>query len=258
MTESIPKISLCIPTMNRYKDYLSKYLPKYLEYEIFNEIIIIDENGLDKYQLDQVFGGNEKVKIYTNDVRLGAFRNKLKCIEKASNEWIFLLDSDNFIGPDFTKQLSEFIKQTPLNPKAIYCPEIALINWKKQKIATQTRFLGKHLDKNLIKQLCLQNFSEMEFFLNKGNYMLNKSVLQYDYNYWNELIDLCKCYDTIFFTFLMTYTNGMHLEIVPGLRYNYAAHQDSYYILNHNLKEVETFYKHLLNLMAFDGNHSIE
>jgi glycosyltransferase involved in cell wall biosynthesis len=245
-----PKISLCIPTMNRYKDYLSKFVPKFLEYDIFDEIIIIDENGLDKYQLDQQFAGNAKVKVYTNDVRLGAFRNKLKCIEKASNEWVFLLDSDNFIGPDFAKKLREFVEQTPLNPKAIYCPEMALVNWKPQAIGTQTRFLGKRLDKDAIKQLCLANFSQMEFFLNEGNYLLNRGVLDYDYDYWKELIDVCKCYDTIFFTFLMTYTNGMHLEIIPGLRYNYAAHQDSYYILNNSLKEVQDFYKHLLFLMA--------
>jgi glycosyltransferase involved in cell wall biosynthesis len=245
-----PKISLCIPTMNRYKDYLSTNLPKYLEYDIFDEIIIVDENGLDKYQLDQVYRGNAKVKVYTNDYRLGAFRNKLKCIEKASNEWVFLLDSDNFIGPDFANKLREFVEQTSLNPKAIYCPEISLINEKQHDIGTQTRFLGKQLDKQAIKQLCLQNFAQIEFFLNAGNYLLNKSVLQYDYGYWSELIDASKCYDTIFFTFLMTYTNGMHLEIIPGTTYNYAAHEDSYYILNHSLKEVQAFYKHLLFLMA--------
>jgi glycosyltransferase involved in cell wall biosynthesis len=250
---TIPKISLCIPTMNRFKDYLTKFVPKYLDYDVFDEIIIVDENGLDKYQLDQQFADNPKVKVYTNDVRLGAFRNKLKCIEKATNEWVFLLDSDNFIGPDFAKRLREFVEETPLNPKAIYCPEAALINWKPQPIATQTRFLGKRLDKEAIKTLCVHNFSEMEFFLNEGNYLLNKAVLNYDYNYWKELIDVCKCYDTIFFTFLMTYTNEMHLEIIPRLRYNYAAHQDSYYILNHDLKEVQDFYKQLLNLIA-NGN----
>jgi glycosyltransferase involved in cell wall biosynthesis len=249
-----PKISLCIPTMNRYKDYLSTNLPKYLEYDIFDEIIIVDENGLDKYQLDQVYRGNAKVKVYTNDYRLGAFRNKLKCIEKASNEWVFLLDSDNFIGPDFAKRLSEFVEQTPLNPKAIYCPEVGLINSKPHAIATQTRFLGKQLDKQAIKHLCLENFSEMEFFLNEGNYLLNRDILKYDYDYWKELIDVCKCYDTIFFTFLMTYTNGMHLEIIPEISYNYAAHEDSYYILNHDLKEVKEFYKHLLFLMANEGS----
>jgi thermostable 8-oxoguanine DNA glycosylase len=48
----------------------------------------------------------------------------------------------------------------------------------------------------------------------------------------------------------MTYTNGMHLQTIKGLSYNYATHQDSYYILNSGLKDVEEFYKHLLFLMA--------
>jgi glycosyltransferase involved in cell wall biosynthesis len=245
-----PKISLCIPTMNRYKDYLSKFLPKYIDYDVFDEIIIIDENGLDKYQLDQQFAGNERVKVFTNDVRLGAFRNKLKCIEKAKNEWVFLLDSDNFIGPDFAKTLKEYVEQTSLDPATIYYPETALINWKPQPPGMFGSIVRGQLDKQSIKERCIQNFADMQFFLNAGNYLLHRNVLNYNYDYWKELIDACKCYDTIFFVFLMTYTNNMRLTTIPKLRYNYAAHQDSYYILNHNLKEVEEFYKHLLNLIA--------
>ena len=39
--------TLCIPTLNRFDDFLSKYLPKYLENNLINEIIITDENGDD-------------------------------------------------------------------------------------------------------------------------------------------------------------------------------------------------------------------
>ena len=39
--------SLCIPTINRYDDFLSKYLPLYLDNEHIDEIIISDENGED-------------------------------------------------------------------------------------------------------------------------------------------------------------------------------------------------------------------
>jgi hypothetical protein len=247
-----PKISLCITTMNRYKEYLSKYLPKYLDYDIFDEVIIVDENGLDKYQLDQAFKDNHKIKIYTNDVRLGAFKNKLKAISLAKNDWIYLLDSDNFIGPDFAKRLKEFTSQTILSERSIYCPEIALINWKPQPATNFNYLAGMTLDKDLIKQLCIADFSKMEFFLNAGNYLLHKSVLSYDYQFWDEQISECKCYDTIFFVFLMTYRRGMNLQIIPGLRYNYAAHQDSYYILNNSLKEVQEFYKKLLFLIAND------
>jgi glycosyltransferase involved in cell wall biosynthesis len=236
--------------MNRYKDYLSKYLPKYLDYDVFDEIVIVDENGLDKYQLDQHFGSNPKIKVFTNDVRLGAFNNKLRCIEMASNDWVFLLDSDNFIGPDFAKKLREFVEQTQLASNTIYCPEIALINWKQNQLGSYTHLLEKTLDKDTIRRLCLEDFSKMEFFMNSGNYMLHKSVLQYNYYYWKELINICKCYDTTFFVFLMTFTNGMKMEIIPGLRYNYATHQDSYYVLNHSLKEVQVFYNQLLTLIA--------
>jgi hypothetical protein len=238
--------------MNRYKEYLSKNIPKYLEYDIFDEIVIVDENGLDKYQLDQVYKGHPKVKIYTNDMRLGAFKNKLKAISLAKNDWVYLLDSDNFIGPDFHTVLAEFTSQTVLSERTIYCPETALINWNPQPATTFDYLTGVAMDKDVIKRLCIEDFGKMEFFLNAGNFLLHKSVLGYDYKFWDEQINQSKCYDTIFFIFLMTYRRGMTLQIVPGLKYNYAAHEDSYYILNNNLKEVQEFYKKILFLIAND------
>ena len=44
--------SLCIPTMDRFDKFLSRYLPKYLANEYINEIIITDENGNGFYWAD--------------------------------------------------------------------------------------------------------------------------------------------------------------------------------------------------------------
>ena len=39
--------SLCIPTINRYDNFLSKYLPLYINNTLIDEIVISDENGND-------------------------------------------------------------------------------------------------------------------------------------------------------------------------------------------------------------------
>ena len=39
--------TLCIPTMDRYDNFLSKNLPLYVDNPLINEIIITDENGND-------------------------------------------------------------------------------------------------------------------------------------------------------------------------------------------------------------------
>ena len=39
--------SLCIPTLNRFDEYLKINLPKYLDNKLIDEIIISDENGND-------------------------------------------------------------------------------------------------------------------------------------------------------------------------------------------------------------------
>jgi glycosyltransferase involved in cell wall biosynthesis len=37
-----------------------------------------------------------KIKVFRNKTNQGAFRNKYETVSKCSNEWIYLLDSDNY------------------------------------------------------------------------------------------------------------------------------------------------------------------
>ena len=58
--------TLCIPTLNRFDDFLSKNLPKYLTNELITEIIITDENGNDVNKIKNTFT-NDKLKLLIND-----------------------------------------------------------------------------------------------------------------------------------------------------------------------------------------------
>ena len=96
--------SLCIPTLDRFDDFLSRYLVQYLENEYINEIIITDENGDDIEKINKTFPNNNKLILIKNDSRLGPFLNKIKACSFAKNEWIVLMDSDNFAHKDYFVQ----------------------------------------------------------------------------------------------------------------------------------------------------------
>jgi hypothetical protein len=82
------KFSLCITTLDRYDEFLSKNLQKYLENPYIDEIIINDENGNDFEKINNNFK-NEKLKVFKNETILGPFLNKIDVLKKAKNNWEF-------------------------------------------------------------------------------------------------------------------------------------------------------------------------
>ena len=101
--------SLCIPTFDRFDSFLSKYLIKYLENEYIDEIVITDENGNDIEKIKNTFPNNSKLKLIQNDSHLGPFLNKIKVCSIAKNEWIVLMDSDNFADKDYFINAKNYI-----------------------------------------------------------------------------------------------------------------------------------------------------
>ena len=102
--------SLCIPTMDRYDNFLSKYLPNYLENNMIDEIIISDENGSDIKKIKENFPNHNKLVLIQNETKLGPFLNKIKACSYAKNEWIALIDSDNFADDQYFLIAKEYIK----------------------------------------------------------------------------------------------------------------------------------------------------
>ena len=93
--------SLCIPTMERFDTFLKVNLLKYLDDKNIDEIIICDETGNDIDKINNFFPNNQKLRLFKNETRLGPFANKLKACSLAKNEWIALIDSDNFADTDY-------------------------------------------------------------------------------------------------------------------------------------------------------------
>jgi hypothetical protein len=111
--------SLCIPTIDRFDLFLKKYLQEYIDNDLINEIIITDENGNDIEKIKQFYPDNPKLILVKNESILGPFLNKLKACNLAKNEWIALIDSDNFADKNYFLVAKKYINDNINNQKNI-------------------------------------------------------------------------------------------------------------------------------------------
>jgi len=246
--------SLCIPTMDRYDKFLSKYLPKYLSFDLIDEIIISDENGNDATKILNAFGNNSKIKININDVRKGPFLNKYTCCKLAKNEWIALIDSDNFADNDYFIAANNFIKQNITNQNVILSPSFA------KPTFNFTHLSGYVYNKNSLKNnKMLENNnphkkSDSDILMNTGNYVLNKYLI-HNINLHGETdtINQSSACDVIYLNTLLFEQLDMSIYIVPEMSYEHVVHNGSIYIKTNGntrdcIKKVhERYYKLLHN-----------
>ena len=108
--------SLCIPTMNRFDDFLDQYLEIYLDMKnkgIIDEIIVCDETGEDYQRILEKYNKgdpNGPIQLYKNETRLGVFKNKIRVASYAKDgNFIALIDSDNFVNRNYFEVAKNYI-----------------------------------------------------------------------------------------------------------------------------------------------------
>jgi len=235
------KISLCIPTMNRFDDFLDKYLDKYIQYlnsGIIDEIVICDENGDDFYKIYMKYGhfisnNPNKIKVFKNEQILGVFFNKMKVCSLANNKYIALIDSDNFADETYFKIAKEYIMNNELPEHFVLAPSFArpMFNFKTSIGCIKKNNMSDFLDRNMF-QICL----------NSGNYILSNNLhskIQYDIEFIPKVISC----DVIYFNLLcFQQLENFEMHIVEGMEYNHVIHAGStqtnnchigdYYLIN--------------------------
>lgn len=220
--------SLCIPTIDRYDTFLRENLEKYLQNPYIDEIIITDENGNDYNKLLANFKDN-RIKLYKNDTILGSFLNKLKACKLAKNEWIALIDSDNFADIDYFKIASDYINSNILTKETIIAPSYAKPNFNythlEGKIITKENMDSiKKYDKYEAKRNIL------ETFMNTGNYILNKYLVN-NINLDKEInnIQFSSACDVIYINTLFFEQFNLEIHIPHDLHYTHVVHNGSIY-----------------------------
>ena len=230
MNDSI-KISLCIPTMNRFDTFLQKYLISYivlLTKNIIDEIIICDETGEDYEKIMNLFGdvinNDSRIQIHKNDSKLGVFKNKLKVCSFAKHNYIALIDSDNFCDETYFRTAKNYIQQNGgCFPKSI----ILAPSFSKP------RFNFKIFENSIVTKHNIHRYAHHYMFwtlLNTGNYILTKSAID-NIIYNDSVMHKITACDVLYFNLLLFQQSEDHqMHIVKNFEYNHVVHDDSLYL----------------------------
>ena len=230
--------SLCIATLNRFDNFLKKNIPRYLENDLISEIIISDESSSNDFKLLQEhFPDNIKLKLLKNETVLGPFLNKIRCCKEASNEWIVLMDSDNFADIDYFKIAEKYITSSlNINDKTILSPSMASPNFDYTFLANII------LTKNNIRSY--YNNPMFNCFINTGNYIINKNLID-TLSFEKELglietSNACdvKLMNTLFFEQF----ENLNIHVVKNMKYDHVVHEESVYLKNY-MKTQDTINK---------------
>jgi len=223
-------ISLAIPFYNTSKYFLDviKYA---LDDDFISEICINDDysNFFEWRKLNKKIGSlnSKKIKVYRNKKNIKAFRNKFNAVKNCSNEWVYLLDSDNHM----LSSSLEIIKKINSNdPKIIYSPQNLFCSSdssKKDASIISYNFSYEKIGIKETKEIIEKKNQEEMWFLNTGNYILNKenflktltSIIESDENKFLEADSIASYYYLI--------KMGTKFKIVEGLGHFHRLRKDS-------------------------------
>ena len=211
------QFSLVITTYNRFDTFLKENIIKYLENPYISEIIISDDCSNDYEKLINYFFNDPKIKIIKQPKNIGALRNKISACTYATNNWICLMDSDNFADINYFEALITCWNSHEPNETIIYCASKALPTFDF------TQYNNEILDKN--------NFNTMnECLLNDGNHVFHKNILVYLLPILDN--DINPYAVDVKFMIYNWFKNDVKIKVVPDMTYYHAMHNESLYIQN--------------------------
>lgn len=214
-------ITVAVPYYNNEK-YLEQALELPLRSNYVSEIIIHDDcSNL------HVHSSHPKVKIYRNETNLGAFKNKYLAVSKSSNEWVYLLDSDNYF---FNNSLDIVENITPIrgryySPSQLHLVDDGLDSSLDGKIV---KYNFGIVDSNKAKNLLESGIGEFEWLINTGNFFVHrddylnsmKDVFENSLYPYFEADAIVFCYNWL--------KKGNTIEVVENLWYNHRLRSNSY------------------------------
>lgn len=229
--------SLCIPTMNRYDNFLKYFLPEYLKNPLIGEIIISDETGEDAQKIyDNTALISPKIRLFVNEERLGPFHNKLQAAKLATNEWIALIDSDNFADEDYFQVAKTFIEKRRPSNQSILAPSVATTGRNSVEYSTHAgfnfrAFSGFNINVDYLKTMTeekLRRHNQLILLFNTGNFILHKSLVHSLNVSAEDPKKKTDFFDVLYFnTLLFEQIRGLNFYVVPKLSYSHSIHDDS-------------------------------
>ena len=207
-------LTIAIPTWKR-SAFLRNSLPRYLQLPRVEGIVICDETGEDRTWLRNLIP-DERIRWFVNEKRLGAFHNKIRCVEKSQTGMVALIDSDNVIGEDYLS--SFFNAHDPSRDDTCYLP-----TGHKGGLD-----LSRFCDFSVIDRSNwndLFDVNDWNFFLNDGNLILPRRMTSV---FADDRSEPLGC-DAIYILKRLV-ERGFRLKPVPGMIYTHAVHDGSFWL----------------------------
>lgn len=221
-----------------------------LEDERVGEIVVSDDASTDGSweKLQECFVGSPKVRLFRNEQNLDCYANKAKAVERTTNGWLILFDSDNRLTRAY---LDRLYSMPEWDTQTAYCPEFAEPHFD------YTAFAGMTVDAHNVSVLMGREGTQVTFggrrrpgstrrvlapiharfrcALNTCNFFVHREEYL---SVWDGSVDPHTA-DTIYQNFNWI-RSGKKLVIVPGLRYFHRVHDQSHFKLNR--KKTGTFH----------------
>ncbi len=213
-------VSLCLTNYNR-TELLFEAIDQVMDDDRISEIVISDDCSTEENFLSvfQKFKDIEKVKIFRNEVNLDCYLNKAKAIERATNEWVIIFDSDNIITKDYIDRIENLII-AGVNKRTIYQPEFARPHFNFEYLSGQLITCANVAS-------IISRWPNANTMLNAMNYFVSRDeyLRVFDYNA-NPVTS-----DSIYQNFRWL-DAGNSIYVVPGLYYEHRIHEGSHYRIN--------------------------
>tara|TARA_Y100001980_G_C14534358_1_gene310724 strand:+ start:1007 stop:1702 length:696 start_codon:yes stop_codon:yes gene_type:complete len=207
--------------MDRYDNFLSKFLPKYIKNDLIDEIIISDENGNDAKKISERFKDNSKIKLYVNEERKGAFLNKITVCKYAKNTWIALIDSDNYADIDYFTLAQDKINNNNYHKETIIAPYFSNgIKFNEDLVVNKDNITN------------LRGEGKLGKLLNTGNFIINKYLIE-NIKLTSEILNFKDYgYDVYhFYLILFQQYNNLNINTLKELEYIHSVHSCNYFVL---------------------------
>lgn len=195
--------------------YIEKQLKKNyfnLSNGIINEIIIQDdcsENDFEKLKSIET----ENIKVFQNEKRIKPLLGRVNLLNNCSNDWVLLMDSDNFLD---VNSFNSLFSDLNFNDNTIYAPDFARPKFNFKTIS------DFNLDFNLVKN----NLQFLLCFLNVGNYLVpKKRYLEVAKNIDYKFVEYTM--EVLYYNYLWL-SSGNFIKCVKGYEYDHTMRDDCF------------------------------
>lgn len=231
-----PTMTIAIPTMERFEQFLHFTLPIYLEMDCVDQVLVADETGEDADAIaKETWGTHPKLRVIRNSTRLGAYNNKLQLLRNVTTDWVALIDSDNYVVPEYFEALTAYWRIDPPTHMSVYIPA-----------AVQSHHLGSSEYTPKIKNLSgltitAANWNEslrlymIDHGLNLGNCVFHRTIAtQFQDDHSPQKMVECKWMNR------ELVLKGYRLVFVPDMKYIHVIHPGSLYLTHiHDMQKAE-------------------